>query len=1249
MEAKNLPLRHITIRVPWHDTGWAGNICNKPEDNIACLILDRIRETRDDAAEEAIAGQSWEDLPEEDLPPCVAERGNFMSPYAITRKLSHPYAKISKSHQHLLPTTYRYPPYSASSVPFSWMLSEEAHQKASMLDLDFREELEEKAHEIMRFKTTWLQTKHNQLTMLDTFFGALQPNKSLCFFYAKRTPLTEDSRRVIIGVGWVTDVGQSKEYEYSESGHFIGSVLWERPVYHSIRDNFNEGFLFPYHQVLEYLDEHPEETPEDFIAFAPDEHFWSFSFAAEHLTHDGAIASILACLRAMANIKRVVPGEWGKVEVWLNARLNELWGMRGPCPGLGSALSAFGVQHGTLLAYEIESILVDSENLDPWPFVDQLFRDPLTQVEHLQKYVTPTLSKKWQALPDERRELVMLLSRFELSIEQATCWYVKEDSRRQNLDVDITDAELLTNPYLLYELDRGAADPVFLSTIDRGLFPDDSGREEYPIPTPSGLEDSTDPRRVRAFVVAQLEKAAVNGHTLYLRDDIIRAIRDLEVQPPCLVDGDLMRVVEDTFPPVVNVIDISDRRAAYQLDRLEETGKVIRAAVNRRLRGQRHQVEIDWRERLDASFGGKAPEDDQEEQDARQEKGEALQELFASRISVLIGPAGTGKTTLLKVLCNAPEVKNEGVLLLAPTGKARVRMETQTETKGAQTIAQFLLAHERYDTSTRCYIVSKTARMYQGSSTVIIDESSMLTEEQLGALISSLSGVKRLVLVGDHRQLPPIGAGRPFLDIVQHLAPENVETLFPRVAPGFAELTIRRRQTGSDDRDDLLLADWFSGRSLDPGADEIWSRISEDATSNEVRFIRWDHHDELREKLLAAIVEELELDGIEDTDGFEISLGGSKFKERGVFFWAGRDGKPGACGKVENWQILSPVRNQPQGVEAINRSIQSTFRAKTKEFATARRRRIPKPMGREEIIYGDKVIQNQNERRYKVWPKDGALQYVANGEIGIVVGQFKGKNAKYSGLPWKMEVEFSSQPGYKYDYSNWDFGEDTDPKIELAYALTIHKVQGSEFGIGFLVLPNPCRLLSRELLYTALTRQIEKVVILHQGERNELKTYSSDSYSEAARRLTNLFVSPDPVEIRDRFLEDRLIHRTRRSDMVRSKSEVIIADLLYSKGIDYQYELALPDHDGGKPRYPDFTFEDDEMGVTYYWEHLGMLRQPKYRRRWERKLAWYRDQGILPNDESGGPNGTLIITKDDIHGGIQSNEIEQMLNEILGL
>jgi ABC-type cobalamin/Fe3+-siderophores transport system ATPase subunit len=73
----------------------------------------------------------------------------------------------------------------------------------------------------------------------------------------------------------------------------------------------------------------------------------------------------------------------------------------------------------------------------------------------------------------------------------------------------------------------------------------------------------------------------------------------------------------------------------------------------------------------------------------RNEKAAALRELAASRLSVLVGAAGTGKTTLFRFLCQATPIKNAGVLLLAPTGKERVRLQTQTGIS-AKTLAQFL-------------------------------------------------------------------------------------------------------------------------------------------------------------------------------------------------------------------------------------------------------------------------------------------------------------------------------------------------------------------------------------------------------------------------------------------------------------------------------------------------------------------------------------------------------------------------------
>jgi hypothetical protein len=106
--------------------------------------------------------------------------------------------------------------------------------------------------------------------------------------------------------------------------------------------------------------------------------------------------------------------------------------------------------------------------------------------------------------------------------------------------------------------------------------------------------------------------------------------------------------------------------------------------------------------------------------------------------------------------------------------------------------------------------------------TVIIDETSMMTEEMLAALLEAVGGAKRILLVGDHRQLPPIGAGRPFADIVRRLQPDRVESLFPKVAKGYAELTFNWRQDPS--APDTRLAAWFAGTDPGPGEEGILSR-----------------------------------------------------------------------------------------------------------------------------------------------------------------------------------------------------------------------------------------------------------------------------------------------------------------------------------------------------------------------------------------------------------------------------------------
>jgi hypothetical protein len=122
---------HLTARVAWHDSRWNGTVCRQPSCNSFCAALDRIREERDDAREDALAGKGWGTLTPADLPACKAESGAFMNDEEWSRSFVHPYADIKKAsntHGHLKPTSVKIPAYSTFAVPFGWMLKSE--QKA---------------------------------------------------------------------------------------------------------------------------------------------------------------------------------------------------------------------------------------------------------------------------------------------------------------------------------------------------------------------------------------------------------------------------------------------------------------------------------------------------------------------------------------------------------------------------------------------------------------------------------------------------------------------------------------------------------------------------------------------------------------------------------------------------------------------------------------------------------------------------------------------------------------------------------------------------------------------------------------------------------------------------------------------------------------------------------------------------------------------------------------------------------------
>lgn len=113
---------------------------------------------------------------------------------------------------------------------------------------------------------------------------------------------------------------------------------------------------------------------------------------------------------------------------------------------------------------------------DPWSLLDAVMDNPAKLGGPLAKLLTDGLRKGWKRLADDRRALLQLLGRCAVSEDQALRVY--DTTARMDAGIEANDAELLRNPYLLFERDGRAADPIASGAVDRGLFPDEAVREE---------------------------------------------------------------------------------------------------------------------------------------------------------------------------------------------------------------------------------------------------------------------------------------------------------------------------------------------------------------------------------------------------------------------------------------------------------------------------------------------------------------------------------------------------------------------------------------------------------------------------------------------------------------------------------------------------------------------------------------------------------------------------------------------------
>ncbi|MDR7495219.1 MAG: AAA family ATPase [Armatimonadota bacterium] len=858
----------------------------------------------------------------------------------------------------LLPVDETIPPYSFNPAPYRWMREEH-----------FRDVCEAEGLNIPgptnpRKERGWVSEPDRQAALLQHFWGKLEKGRSLVFFYVNQgNPLDETASRILVGAGRIADMGPQL-YFSSRSGASARYPVWSRRITHAWPE---EGVLLPYQAYLRN-----GWSVSEIVCRVPPGSLSAFKYVGEHVTDDVAVGCLERLIQSVEAVKKAgkVPGDWDHALAWLSRVLEEVWSERGPYPGLGPLLHFLGFDQGMAwMRTTLAPRMMKGE--DVWPEVKTIL-DSKTGASAAAPPGLRTASTKWKKFSAATRKLLETLILFELSSDQIE--RLADPARRKASGVMADEDAIRDNPYLLAEQDWGTpkSETVSVDEIDRGLLPDGVARtilraRGYELPA------NDDPRRVRAVALQVLRDAAAEGHTLLSLGDLLtRVERYFPEHRVCRVNADLFKADAD-FHREALALHVDTTPPVVALPELERCERELAEIIRRRMTRSNPPCPPGWSwerllaERFDKDDQKASPGDDAERR-ARAEKVRALEILYESRFSVLAGRAGTGKTSVLSVFLDGLEQLHgkRDVLLLAPTGKARVRLSTLTR-RTASTIHQFLLRQRWFDPE--LFHLKQEGGEQAAAPTVIIDEASMIPMDLLGVLFRALdlNKVERLVLVGDPNQLPPIGPGRPFVDIIAWLESD------PERSRRLARLTERVRQKArQEDSLALRLSDGYLRGPPNPGDDEILSLVARGQAGGDLEVHFWQDMSELRTLLSDRLEALLGLpQDATDDKALNRSLGGDA-KE-----WQ----------RAESWQILSPTRQQPYGTDALNREIQAKYKANRLRWAREwggrwyNGRRQCRPFGEQEIVWLDKVIQIVNRAR-KAWPRRGGSTTLQTGKLG---------------------------------------------------------------------------------------------------------------------------------------------------------------------------------------------------------------------------------------------------------------------------
>ncbi len=497
-------------------------------------------------------------------------------------------------------------------------------------------------------------------------------------------------------------------------------------------------------------------------------------------------------------------------------------------------------------------------------------------------------------------------------------------------------------------------------------------------------------RRVEASVLFELAYNLNNGHVFLPRDKLIAAASQLIDCPPDVVEAALDDLIGRG---AIRWEKVAKVEACY-LRRLYDAETAVTEKLERMLRCQADRADY-VANRVDEIIG----QIEGEQQLTYAPAQRRAVELAARQgVVLLTGGPGTGKTTSVRGIVAMLDRMGCTTLLMAPTGRAAKRLGELCG-REAQTVHRCLGMSWKADIGEVTF--QRNEKEPLAAEAVIVDEMSMVDLPLMAALLAAIKDDCRLIMVGDPDQLPSVGPGNVFGDLIRSGRVEtvNLTEIFRQAqASAIVRAAHAVNQGQTPELRNTAQSDFFFMRRRDPVT-------------------------------AVDLVVELCRKRLPDNMGVE----------------------PGQI------QVLCPTRKGEWGTWALNRALQKALNPPAPE-------KRQKVWGEITFRTGDRVMQVRNN--YDVlWLRDDGVTGagIFNGDVGVVEDIDPGGEL--------MSIRFDDRTA---TYTADMLGE-----LELAYAVTVHKSQGSEYKAVVLVaLPAAPALMVRGVLYTGITRARELLVVV---------------------------------------------------------------------------------------------------------------------------------------------------------------------------